>query len=84
MRNPWGNGEWKGKFSDGDKESWTQRLRAKLDLVDKDDGEFWIQFSDLIREFAQIYICRVLTLDKAATGFGGHGAVSGGAAAEKE
>lgn len=64
MRNPWGNGEWKGKFSDGDKESWTQRLRAKLDLVDKDDGEFWIQFSDLIREFAQIYICRVLTLDK--------------------
>ena len=61
MRNPWGEGgEWNGKFSDRDRESWTQRLKAKLDYRDEDDGEFWIQWSDFITQFASIYVCRVL------------------------
>jgi len=61
LRNPWGEGgEWNGKFSDRDRDSWTQRLKAKLDYRDADDGEFWIQWTDFVGQFASIYICRVL------------------------
>eukprot|EP00930_Biecheleria_cincta_P039443 TRINITY_DN27122_c0_g1_i1.p1 TRINITY_DN27122_c0_g1~~TRINITY_DN27122_c0_g1_i1.p1 ORF type:complete len:1791 (-),score=286.76 TRINITY_DN27122_c0_g1_i1:25-5397(-) len=59
VRNPWGSTEWKGKWSDGDKASWTQRMKSKLDYVNKDDGAFWIAFEDFVVHFRNIYICRV-------------------------
>ena len=40
VRNPWGQGEWKGAWSDGSKE-WTPQLLAKLNYKFEDDGTFW-------------------------------------------
>eukprot|EP00931_Biecheleriopsis_adriatica_P056631 TRINITY_DN33564_c0_g1_i1.p1 TRINITY_DN33564_c0_g1~~TRINITY_DN33564_c0_g1_i1.p1 ORF type:complete len:1809 (+),score=334.40 TRINITY_DN33564_c0_g1_i1:35-5461(+) len=59
MRNPWGGTEWTGKWSDGDTESWTQRLKVKLDYVKADDGSFWIAFQDFVIQYRNVYICRV-------------------------
>jgi len=61
-RNPWGSSEWKGKFSDMDKPSWTKRLRTKLnydpDNEDADDGAFWIGFRDFVTQFRNVYVLR--------------------------
>jgi len=60
LRNPWGDTEWKGKWSDKDTASWTQRMRAKLKYNDKDDGTFWMAFEDFVKHYSNLYICRVL------------------------
>jgi hypothetical protein len=36
-----GNFEWKGKWSDFDKESWTPTMKKKLHYENSDDGQFW-------------------------------------------
>jgi len=51
VRNPWGKTEWKGKWSDGDTESWTPEAKRALHYVDADDGSFWIAFEDWKRYF---------------------------------
>jgi len=58
MRNPWGEGEWKGAWSDGSRD-WTTRMKRLLDYKDADDGIFWMSFADFTSEFAKIYICRI-------------------------
>lgn len=45
IRNPWGNGEYTGKWSDGSKE-WTKEWMDVLDIMDHkfgDDGEFLME-----------------------------------------
>jgi len=51
VRNPWGKTEWKGKWSDGDTESWTPEAKRALHYEDADDGNFWIAFEDWKRYF---------------------------------
>ena len=50
LRNPWGQGEWIGPWSD-QSENW-QRVpkseREKLGLDFDDDGEFWMEFQDFL------------------------------------
>ena len=41
VRNPWGNSEWTGPFSDGSKE-WTVDLIQRLNHRFGDDGVFWM------------------------------------------
>lgn len=41
IRNPWNEGEWKGKWCDGSQE-WYDELRIRLNHEDKADGLFWI------------------------------------------
>eukprot|EP00020_Sapocribrum_chincoteaguense_P008065 CAMPEP_0170756206 /NCGR_PEP_ID=MMETSP0437-20130122/13908_1 /TAXON_ID=0 /ORGANISM="Sexangularia sp." /LENGTH=864 /DNA_ID=CAMNT_0011095387 /DNA_START=69 /DNA_END=2663 /DNA_ORIENTATION=+ len=54
-RNPWGNGaEWTGRFSDKDQASWTPELAAELNFEDADDGIFWIELSDFVKQFNRI------------------------------
>ena len=50
VRNPWGKKEFTGQFS-SNSEQWTRRLRAKLDNTKKNDGDFWISWSDFIMHF---------------------------------
>lgn len=51
--------EWFGPWSD-DSEEWTTRMKARLGYTqDAVDGVFWMALSDLIKEFASIFICRM-------------------------
>ncbi len=62
LRNPWGEGEWKGDWSDISP-LWTSKLRKLFNYpkeeVDADDGVFWISYSDFISHFQRVYICRL-------------------------
>jgi hypothetical protein len=40
LRNPWGEGEWTGKWSDAS-DVWTPSLMKKLNHTRNDDGVFW-------------------------------------------
>lgn len=59
IRNPWGNGEWTGDWSD-DSELWTIRMQnlAGYTNFDKEDGIFWMDYEDFLDEFSEIYVCR--------------------------
>ncbi|KAF9529609.1 hypothetical protein CPB83DRAFT_259893 [Crepidotus variabilis] len=56
VRNPWGKGEWTGRWSDGSKE-WTHEW---LDFLPElghqfgDDGQFVMEYSDWLECFSQI------------------------------
>ncbi|RDW71541.1 putative calpain family cysteine protease protein [Coleophoma cylindrospora] len=50
LKNPWGEGEWNGPWSDGSKE-WTPYWMEKLDHKFGDDGAFWISYDDLLRKY---------------------------------
>ncbi|XP_076130179.1 calpain-5-like [Alosa pseudoharengus] len=62
MRNPWGQHEWKGAWSDSSEE-WTKigdTERGNLGLTVEDDGEFWMSLEDFCRYFTDIDVCRVI------------------------
>ena len=77
--NPWSTGEWKGDWSDAS-DMWTRRLRAKLDFREADDGVFFMSFEDFVREFRNLYICRIFPETWSATGLASawSGASAGG------
>lgn len=56
IRNPWGKKEWSGDWSDKS-ELWTDSTKKQVDLVDADDGTFWIAFEDYITFFYITTIC---------------------------
>lgn len=58
IRNPFGEGEWTGRFSDSS-DAWTSELKEKFgfDGVAKNDGIFWIAFEDFIKYFQVVSIC---------------------------
>uniref|UniRef100_A0A669EBN0 Calpain-2 catalytic subunit n=1 Tax=Oreochromis niloticus TaxID=8128 RepID=A0A669EBN0_ORENI len=60
IRNPWGEVEWTGPWSDGSSE-WshvTEDEKLKLNNV-AEDGEFWMSYSDFIRNFSKLEICNL-------------------------
>lgn len=61
LRNPWGQKEWNGRWSDNSPE-WKyidQRERDNLGLILSDDGEFWMQYEDFIREYDRVDVCNL-------------------------
>ena len=51
LRNPWGQGEWKGRWSDGSPE-WTDEIKAALGSAESAaDGQFWMDFNDFLMCF---------------------------------
>ncbi|XP_070390113.1 calpain-A-like [Dermacentor albipictus] len=61
IRNPWGNGEWSGAWSDGSK-MWAKvsdEKRQELGLVVEDDGEFWISEEDFVKYFDMLDFCHL-------------------------
>ncbi|CAK4034443.1 Calpain-type cysteine protease DEK1 [Lecanosticta acicola] len=53
LRNPWGETEWEGDWSDGSK-LWTADMMTKLKHTFGDDGVFWISFADFLKHFPSI------------------------------
>ena len=51
VRNPWGEGEWRGAWSDGS-EQWTPEWMQLLNHKFGDDGIFWISYEDLLRRYS--------------------------------
>ncbi|KAG0035412.1 hypothetical protein BGZ82_005280 [Podila clonocystis] len=58
IRNPWGNTEWNGDWSD-DSDKWTSAATSQLQHEDKDDGKFWMSYKDFLRVFDTIDLCRI-------------------------
>lgn len=56
MRNPWGTGEWKGKWSDLCS-TWTNTLRDQLGAKIEDDGVFFIDFDNFCKYFSDVQVC---------------------------
>uniref|UniRef100_A0A672TDE8 Calpain-2 catalytic subunit n=1 Tax=Sinocyclocheilus grahami TaxID=75366 RepID=A0A672TDE8_SINGR len=60
IRNPWGQVEWTGAWSDGSSE-WRQISdsdREKLSCK-AEDGEFWMSFSDFLHHYSRVEICNL-------------------------
>ncbi|KAG7512329.1 calpain-2 catalytic subunit-like [Solea senegalensis] len=60
VRNPWGQVEWTGPWSDRSSE-WNYISKdEKSDLYHvAEDGEFWMSYSDFIRHFSRLEICNL-------------------------
>ncbi|XP_041880152.1 calpain-5 [Corvus kubaryi] len=62
MRNPWGEREWNGPWSDTSEE-WqkvSKSEREKMGMTVEDDGEFWMTFEDFCKYFTDIIKCRLI------------------------
>ncbi|XP_020508309.2 calpain-2 catalytic subunit isoform X1 [Labrus bergylta] len=60
VRNPWGQVEWTGEWSDGSCQWDTVSSddKSKLNHV-SEDGEFWMSYSDFIKWFDKLEICNL-------------------------
>ncbi|BFZ03220.1 hypothetical protein BsWGS_06259 [Bradybaena similaris] len=61
LRNPWGQGEWKGAWSDRSPEmrQLSKQLQDDLNFHDRDEGEFWMSYDDFIHNFHEIQLCHL-------------------------
>ncbi|WPH00465.1 Hypothetical protein R9X50_00329400 [Acrodontium crateriforme] len=60
LRNPWGEVEWEGDWSDGSK-LWTADMMTKLKHTFGDDGVFWISYKDFLKHFPSINRVRLFS-----------------------
>ena len=58
LRNPYGNGEFNGDWSDYSKK-WTPELTKQYKLVIKDDGDFYMSFDDFLNYYVTLGICKL-------------------------
>ncbi|KAM3623213.1 uncharacterized protein V6R79_008468 [Siganus canaliculatus] len=60
IRNPWGQVEWTGAWSDSSSE-WSSIDSAEKDemLCKMEDGEFWMSFQEFLRQFSRLEICNL-------------------------
>jgi len=48
-RNPWGTGEWTGRWSDDNQYGeWTDEIKKAVGYQKKDDGKFWMSMQDFV------------------------------------
>ncbi|XP_063163264.1 calpain-9 [Candoia aspera] len=61
VRNPWGKVEWNGAWSDNSSEwhSISASEKQQLHHAALDDGEFWMNFEDLLSHFDKVEICNL-------------------------
>ncbi|OWK63115.1 Calpain-9 [Lonchura striata] len=61
IRNPWGEVEWNGPWSDNSAEwrSVSPSEQRRLSQAARDDGEFWMKFEDFKVHFDKVEICNL-------------------------
>jgi hypothetical protein len=60
VKNPWGETEWNGPWSDGSKE-WTADAIKELNYKFGNDGIFWMPYEDFLERFVQFWRTRLFT-----------------------
>ena len=50
LRNPWGNGEWNGSWSDSSSK-WTSETRKIQSHIKRDDGDFYMGYDDFLKYY---------------------------------
>lgn len=59
MRNPWGTGEWTGKWSDKNAEGeWTKEMAEAAGWTDQNDGTFFMSVEDYVKNACSVYWAR--------------------------
>ena len=58
IRNPWGNVEWQGDWSDKS-EKWTDKYKKIFHHEDKEDGIFWMSIDDYVKNYNDTSICHI-------------------------
>ncbi|KAG7316006.1 hypothetical protein KOW79_020872 [Hemibagrus wyckioides] len=61
VRNPWGQVEWNGPWSDNSREWSVVDKSDKIRLLDRatDDGEFWMEFEDFKANYDRVELCNL-------------------------
>lgn len=62
VKNPWGETEWNGPWSDGSKE-WTSDALTALDHKFGNEGIFWMPYEDFLNRYDQIWSTRLFNSD---------------------
>ena len=64
LRNPWGNFEWKGDWSEKSP-LWTDEVKQIVQPnLSGDDGTWWMSFDDVIKNFYCLNVCKVRNWDE--------------------
>ena len=56
VRNPHGTNEWTGSWSDNSEE-WKTLKYDPITCSQADDGEFWMEFNEFVKNFESLRIC---------------------------
>ena len=56
VRNPHGTNEWTGSWSDNSQE-WKTLKYDRITCSQADDGEFWMEFNEFVKNFESLRIC---------------------------
>ena len=59
LRNPWGENEWEGDWSDKSSK-WTPEYKQYFGYQNRDDGIFWIDIDNYVNNFQGTHICYLL------------------------
>jgi len=59
IRNPWANKEGQGEWCDSS-QKWTNKMLKEMNHEVKDDGVFWVTPQELIQNFDNIDVCKVM------------------------